>query len=148
MFKLHPRYRWNSPYSIQRHFIRMRQLLYVGNKVLFKNTWVLRQFIDRSKIWNGQWDIRIAIWTRFAGGGATTLATSPPQTYRCGTLATGWVVSALPSTVGATTTVVVCFNWGYNICYWITTLSVTNCNGFYVFLMNNVPSCTSRYCTE
>ncbi|CAF4133099.1 unnamed protein product [Rotaria magnacalcarata] len=56
-------------------------------------------------------------WVRFSGGGENRLATTTPQTYRCATSATGWLVSALPSTVGSTVTAIVCFNWSSTICY-------------------------------
>ncbi|CAM2728804.1 unnamed protein product [Rotaria socialis] len=68
----------------------------------------------------------IVTWVRFTGGGATQLATTTPQTYRCATSATGWLVSALPSTVGSVVSGLVCFNWSSSICYWSTTISVAN----------------------
>ncbi|CAF2075844.1 unnamed protein product [Rotaria magnacalcarata] len=89
------------------------------------------------------------LWVRFTGGGATTLATSATLSYRCGTYYTGWLVSSLPSTSGTTTTAVVCFSWSTSICSWTTTISVTNCNAFYVFLLASPPvGCNSRYCTQ
>ncbi|CAM4984472.1 unnamed protein product [Rotaria socialis] len=89
------------------------------------------------------------LWVRFTGGGATTLATSATLSYRCGTYRTGWLVTPLSSTTETTTTAVVCFSWTTNICSWNTVISVTNCNGFYVFLLPSPPvGCYSRYCTQ
>ncbi|CAF3320480.1 unnamed protein product [Rotaria socialis] len=88
------------------------------------------------------------LWVRFTGGGATQLATTTPQTYRCATSATGWLVSALPSTVGSVVTGLVCFNWSSNICYWSSTISVANCNTFYIFLLVSPSQCSLRYCTQ
>ncbi|CAF1524902.1 unnamed protein product [Rotaria magnacalcarata] len=90
-----------------------------------------------------------ALWVRFTGGGATRLATSATLSNRCGTYYTGWLVSPLPSTSGTTVSSVVCFSWSTNICNWVTTISVTNCNAFYVFQLPSPPvGCNSRYCTE
>ncbi|CAM4984459.1 unnamed protein product [Rotaria socialis] len=90
----------------------------------------------------------IVTWVRFTGGGATQLATTTPQTYRCATSATGWLVSALPSTVGSVVSGLVCFNWSSSICYWSTTISVANCNTFYIFLLVSPSQCSLRYCTQ
>lgn len=88
-----------------------------------------------------------ALWVRFSGGGATRLASSAPAINRCGTSAPGWLVSGLPTSVGATTTGFVCYNWSSNICNWYNIISITNCNTFYVFLLVAPPTCSLRYCT-
>jgi hypothetical protein len=74
------------------------------------------------------------------------MATSPPQPNHCGTNGVGWLVSTLPST-GSTTMGVVCFVYSNNICNSISYISVTNCNGFYVFQLVSVGRCNNRYCT-
>jgi hypothetical protein len=87
------------------------------------------------------------LWVRFSGGGATQLATSPPQPNHCGTNAVGWLISPLPSTAGSTAIGIVCLVWSNNICNGVLYISVTNCNGFYVYLLVST-GCTNRYCTQ
>lgn len=89
-----------------------------------------------------------ATWMRFSAGGATRLASTPPQTYRCATSSTGWYTGTHPSTVGSTTTGIVCFVWSNNICNWNSVISITNCNGFYVYLLVAPSQCALRYCIE
>lgn len=89
-----------------------------------------------------------ARWVRFTGGGATQIATSAPPANRCGTSGTGWLVTSLPSTVGANITGLVCYSLSNNVCNTLNWIPITNCNGFYIFLLANTPSCNSRYCTE
>jgi hypothetical protein len=91
--------------------------------------------------------MRTVIWVRY-GGTASGLATSPPQIYRCSTSATGWYTGSLPSTAGTTVTGVVCFTWTSTICDFHSTISVTNCNGFYVYLVVAPSNCPLRYCTQ
>ena len=88
-----------------------------------------------------------ALWVRFSGGGATRLASTAPAINRCGTSAPGWLVSGLPTSVGTTTTGIVCYSWSSNICNWYNTISMTNCNSFYIFLLVSPPTCSLRYCT-
>jgi hypothetical protein len=88
-----------------------------------------------------------SIWVRF-NGSATRMASSPPAFYRCSTSATGWFTGTLPSTAGTTVTGVACFTWTSSICDFHSTISVTNCNGFYIYLMVAPSQCSLRYCTE
>jgi hypothetical protein len=87
------------------------------------------------------------IWVRF-GGTATRMATTPPQVYRCATSATGWYTGTLPSTVGVIVTGVVCYTWTSSICDFHNTVSVINCNGFYIYLLDSPSQCSLRYCSE
>ena len=91
--------------------------------------------------------MRTAIWVRY-GGTATRLATSAPLVYRCATSAPGWYTGTLPSTVGSVVTGVVCFSWTSSICDFHSTISVANCNGFYIYLVVSPSQCSLRYCTE
>jgi hypothetical protein len=87
------------------------------------------------------------IWVRY-GGTATRLATSAPAIDRCATSATGWYTGTLPSTVGSVVTGVVCYSWTSTTCDFHSTISVTNCNGFYIYLVVSPSQCALRYCTE
>jgi hypothetical protein len=91
--------------------------------------------------------MRTTFWVRF-GGTATRMATTPPQIYRCATSATGWYTGTLPSTVGVIVTGVVCYTWTSSICDFHNTVSVINCNGFYIYLLDSPSQCSLRYCSE
>ena len=98
----------------------------------------------------GSYKIRsnpISDWITWVGGNATRMATSAPATYQCATSVTGWYAGALPSTVGVTVTAVACFAWTSSICDFHYTIMVTNCNGFYVYLLV-APVCYLWYCSE
>ena len=88
-----------------------------------------------------------ALWVRF-GGSATMMVTSPPAVHRCGTYATGWLTGTLPSTAGLTVVGVVCFAWTTTICDFHSQISITNCSGFYVYLLVAPSNCPLRYCTQ
>ncbi len=84
-------------------------------------------------------------WVRFSGTG-TMLATSVIPPNQCGTSYTGYYTGSLP-TVGITVTGTVCYNSPSNTCVDSNTISVTNCSGFYIYLLTATPNCYERYCT-
>ena len=88
-------------------------------------------------------------WYRFIPPGGTQLATSPVSTGFCGTTYPAWYNGTLPATAGTTVTGVTCSNYGGTICStsYATTISITNCNGFYVFYLTPFSICNIRYCT-
>lgn len=86
-------------------------------------------------------------WVRFSGSAGTMLATCPIADYRCGTLASGWYSGVYPSTAGTTTNGSVCYNFLGNTCNWPNSISITNCNGYYVFYLSAPTQCSLRYCT-
>jgi hypothetical protein len=85
-------------------------------------------------------------WVRFSGSSGTMMASSSVTSSNCGTSATGWYSGSYPS-VGGTTTGTACFNWSGNSCWSSTSISVTNCNTFYVYQLPASPCCSCRYCT-
>ncbi len=86
-------------------------------------------------------------WYRFSGASGTMLVSYAVAINLCDTSATGWYTGAYPSTPGTTTTGTVCYNWNGNTCNWSNSVSVTNCNGYYVFYLSPSPACNLRYCT-
>ena len=86
-------------------------------------------------------------WVRFSGAAGTQLSTTVVVINRCGTQATGAYTGTMPVSVGATTTGSVCYNWSSNSCNWSNSISVTNCNSFYVYALIAPPGCSFRYCT-
>lgn len=87
-------------------------------------------------------------WIRFIGGSGRLLANCPVPVRRCGATTPGWYSGVYPSSVGATTSGNVCYNWDTNTCKWSTPISVTNCNGFYIFYLSAPPICDARFCTK
>lgn len=85
-------------------------------------------------------------WVRFSGAAGTVLASSAPSINSCSTDAPGWYTGSYPS-AGGTTSGTVCYNWNGNTCNWSNAVSVTNCNGFYVYQLTTPPNCSLRYCT-
>ncbi|CAF4094670.1 unnamed protein product [Rotaria sordida] len=75
-------------------------------------------------------------WYRFMNTG-TRLATTPPSYGSCGVSYPAWYNGTFPSTAGSSVTGTVCVQWSGNLCHssYITTISVTNCNGYYVFYL-------------
>ena len=89
-------------------------------------------------------------WYRFTDGAGTQLATVPSSTGMCGASYPGYYNGTYPSTAGSTTTGIVCPNVGGNLCgagYFTASISVTNCNGYYVFYLTSTASTAARYCT-
>lgn len=86
-------------------------------------------------------------WVRFIGGSGSSLANCPIPFRHCGATTPGWYSGIYPSSAGATNSGNVCFNWGTNTCMWSITISVTNCNQFYVFSLSAPPICDARFCT-
>lgn len=87
-----------------------------------------------------------SVWIRFTGAPGSALANGAVPVNRCGTTMSGYYNGTLPS-VGATVQGTVCFASNANTCFNPTTISVTNCNGFYIYYLTAVPSCPARYCT-
>jgi hypothetical protein len=87
------------------------------------------------------------LWIRFIGGSGSLLANCVVPFRHCGATTPGWYSGLYPASIGGTTTGNVCYNWGTNTCMWTTPISVTNCNGFYVFFLSAPPICNARFCT-
>ncbi len=67
----------------------------------------------------------------------------------CNTAATGYYSGSYPSTVGGSATGTLYFTGGSTyINYWSSSLTVTNCNGYYVYYITlPAPICTAGVCT-
>ena len=85
-------------------------------------------------------------WVRFVSPAGTSIPTTAPSTYTCGSDATGWYNGVYPAIAGSTNTGTVCYNWSGNTCNWSNSIQVTNCLTFYVFFLTNPPACQLRYC--
>ncbi len=89
------------------------------------------------------------IWVRFSGAAGTLLANCPVEAPYCSTNAPGWYSGIYPSTAGDTTNGTVCYArpTPATTCTYSNSISVTNCNGYYVFALIAPPVCNLRYCT-
>ncbi|CAF1164649.1 unnamed protein product, partial [Didymodactylos carnosus] len=86
-------------------------------------------------------------WYRIMGNAGTMLTTNPTVSYQCASMYPGYYQGTHPATAGQTTTGTVCFM--SSSCLYTTTISVTLCNGYYVYNLPSVSgSCIqARYCT-
>jgi len=86
-------------------------------------------------------------WYRIQGAAGTMLADSVVPIYQCSTHATGYYTGTYPA-IGSTVSGTVCYYWSSNTCNWSNSISVTNCNGYFVYYLIAPPVCNLRYCTQ
>jgi hypothetical protein len=86
-------------------------------------------------------------WYQFTGAAGTILANYPVPIGSCGTQYTGWYNGTYPSLPNSLGSGSICFNGPSNNCYTSITTLITNCNGYYTFLLFAAPTCNLRYCT-
>jgi hypothetical protein len=65
----------------------------------------------------------------------------------CGTHATGYLTTDHPITLFQQVSGTVCYNWSGNACNFTNQISITKCNGYFVYQLPNTPGCSLRYCT-
>jgi Notch-like protein len=87
-------------------------------------------------------------WVRFEGAGGTQIPTNPVPIYRCGTSASGWYSSGMPTVPDTTVNGTVCYTWSANNCSFSNQIQVTNCGSYYVYYLSTPPTSNLRYCTE
>jgi hypothetical protein len=87
------------------------------------------------------------VWIRFQDPAGTVVVNSPVPPNYCGTVATGWYAGQYPSVIYSTATSIACFYQTTNTCSSCNSMSVTNCNSYFVFLLLEPQSCNYRYCT-
>jgi hypothetical protein len=75
------------------------------------------------------------------------IVTYTPAMNLCNTQAPGWHSGAVFPAVGGTASGTVCYNWSGYSCLWSNSISITNCNGYYVYYLIAPPVCNLRYCT-
>ena len=85
-------------------------------------------------------------WSRFAGPAGTTMPTTAPPQFTCGTHAPGWLNGTIPGEADGIVARDVCFHWEGETCNWEVPISVRNCGPFVMFKLVPVPSCALRYC--
>ena len=85
-------------------------------------------------------------WYRFSMPAGTRIPESSPGKYHCGTYVTGWLSGVHPTSPGASSNVKYCFTGSSNDCRWSTQGKVTNCGSYFVYYLENTPTCDLRYC--
>jgi len=86
-------------------------------------------------------------WYQFTGAAGTILANYPVPVGSCGTNYTGWYNGSYPSVPNTLVAGTICFNAPGNTCAYTSNTLITNCNGFYTFLLFPPSQCNARYCT-
>ncbi|CAF1646283.1 unnamed protein product, partial [Didymodactylos carnosus] len=88
-------------------------------------------------------------WYRVVGSSGTQLYDRAPNQGYCGTNYAAYYMGTSPTYYGQTVTGTVCTFYSTNVCYWSTTISVTNCGTYYVYYLPQAPGCNNyvRYCT-
>ena len=88
---------------------------------------------------------------RIMSTAGTRLPESSPGRLHCGTLQSGWLWGKHHQAINAEKKMTVCFHSfydDYDDCYRSDDITVTFCDGFYVYMLPNVPVCDSRYCVS
>ena len=83
---------------------------------------------------------------RFVEPAGTMMPESSPGERHCGTGRSGWLNGQHPTELGQEKALEVCFDFVNNICDQRRNITVTKCDGFYVYYLVDVPSCNNRYC--
>ena len=88
-------------------------------------------------------------WYRLEEPAGSKIPETPTAYQKCGTYYTGWMRGSHPTLAGQTNDVKFCFSSSSNVCYYSVMGKVTNCGGFFVYKLPNIPvSNHLRYCAE
>jgi len=85
-------------------------------------------------------------WYRMMPPAGTVIPEFIPKEGDCGTNATGWLNGKHPEHAGTNTESTVSFNYLDTPCWGYEQVSITNCGGFFVYKLPEVPFCNFRYC--
>ncbi|XP_078369964.1 uncharacterized protein LOC144653747 isoform X2 [Oculina patagonica] len=85
-------------------------------------------------------------WYRFTGAAGDQMPDKCVAVRRCGTHAPGWLKGAHPTVDEGVVTRRVCYHWSGSCCRWSNNIKVKNCDGFFVYELQDTPTCSLRYC--
>ena len=88
-----------------------------------------------------------AAWYRMAEPAGTTIPEEPVDMFHCNTHVPGWLNGHHPATAGETINGKVCFNDGWNTCYYETQIQIKHCTSYYLYYLVDVPHLGLRYCS-
>jgi len=78
----------------------------------------------------------------------TQIPENAPPYQHCGAYYPGWLNGSHPIHPGEEKPGEICFVWYSDTCGSKTSITITNCDGYYVYNMTKVPYCEFRYCAE
>ena len=113
----------------------------------FSNPYCVNQ--NREDCDVGNWgDWKGPNWYKIEDKAGTRIADTLVEKCHCNTDATGYIIGTHPTRVGETVERTVCFNWGNNPCWSYNTIQIRNCGNYYLYYLEDVALCNSRYCTQ
>ncbi|CAF3769860.1 unnamed protein product [Rotaria sp. Silwood1] len=86
-------------------------------------------------------------WIRFMGTGGSIIPMTSPGINHCGAYLAGWFNGTLPSMIETKISGNICFEGYISTCLFHFSVSVVNCNSFYVYFLPPLSMCNARYCT-
>ena len=93
-------------------------------------------------------EVALNAWYRFEGPAGTMMPEWAPDAYQCSTHAPGWLDGAHPGP-GDSGEIHTCWHWSGDTCLWESETTVTNCGGYYVYYLRDLPfSCNGVFCAE
>ncbi|CAF3868656.1 unnamed protein product, partial [Rotaria sp. Silwood1] len=92
-------------------------------------------------------NISAPTYVRFISSNGAIYNYAPGGSNMCGTSLPGWTNSTFPTNPGDTVNAIVCYQYLTRSCYVSNTITITNCDSFYVFGLTKPPRCPARYCT-
>ena len=85
-------------------------------------------------------------WYRFVGASGTKMPTTRVPAYRCGTDWSGWLDGAHPTVEDGKVLRKVCFSDRSTGCKDTTGTTVINCGSYFIYKLQQPPTCNLRYC--
>ncbi|OWF39665.1 Oncoprotein-induced transcript 3 protein [Mizuhopecten yessoensis] len=84
-------------------------------------------------------------WYRSTSGAGGTMPATRPDLNACGTVYPLWMDDELPN-AGETAEIKMCIRTPFTSCQDTWNIRVKNCNTFYVYELQQAPTCPSAYC--
>ena len=86
-------------------------------------------------------------WYRFTGDAGTMMASYCIPKSSCNSDMAGWISGGgHPTVADGAVTRTACMHWFSYCCYYVYTIQIRNCSGFYVYKLKRPGSCYIRYC--
>ena len=85
-------------------------------------------------------------WYRLVGAAGTKMPTTRVPAKRCGTDWSGWLSTAHPTVKDGKVKREVCFSDRSAGCKYSNNLFVKNCGSYFIYKLQQPPTCNSRYC--
>merc|ERR1719427_899344 len=129
-------YEYLYQYQLHKYYLRM---------YTYSNTFSTSYNTADDATTNDDW--QGSQWYKIGPTSGAFIPEYPPGRYFCNALYPGWMNSTHPEEIGATKRVPICFQNETNTCMDLKEALVTNCNKYFVYFLDNVPSQNMKYCT-